>query len=98
MHHKFISEEHLPPQWLGYFEEQLKTNGTGYLVGDSVTIADLRLLPVVQWISGGALDGVDASIFNSFPEIQALVKRVGELPAIKAWYEKEAARKAAKAQ
>ena len=46
---KSIREERLP-KFLGYFSSLLDANGSGFLVGDKVTLADLVLFQVIDGI------------------------------------------------
>ena len=43
------------PKYLGKVEEDLKKSESGWLVGDSVSIADLRLFTELTWIESGIL-------------------------------------------
>ena len=49
------------------FEKLIRDNGsTGFLVGDSLTIADLKLLHAVDKLIDGSLDGIPTSIIDPF--------------------------------
>ncbi|CAJ0579695.1 unnamed protein product, partial [Mesorhabditis spiculigera] len=67
-------------KYFGNLEERLEKNGTGFLVGDSVTWADLVVADHMTTI---LLHHADA--FDNFPKVQALKKRVDEIPQIAAW-------------
>ncbi|PVD25264.1 hypothetical protein C0Q70_15762 [Pomacea canaliculata] len=68
------------PKFLGYFQTMLKENGdTGYLVGDSLTQADLFLYNVLDALIFEKSDA--ASIFP--PEIAKLREQVENLPGLK---------------
>jgi glutathione S-transferase len=83
------------PKFFGFFERILETNGTGWLVGSSVTVADLKVQPVIKWLASGVVDGIDAHLIDAYPLLKAHQTSVLSLPAIAAWYGSEAARKAA---
>lgn len=67
------------PRFLGYFEKLLKENGTGYFVGDSITLADLVLFDIC---TGFLKVTVEDSIAD-FPLVKKLVETVGEQENIK---------------
>jgi glutathione S-transferase len=63
-------------------EEQL-SDGREYLLGEHFTTPDAYLFTVSNWAKG---TGVDLS---KFPNVVALMKRIGERPAVKAAMEAE---------
>jgi glutathione S-transferase len=63
----------------------LDTNKTGWLVGDSVTIADFRAHQIVSWLTSGVLDGVPVTSMDAYPLLKALHDAVEALPAIAAF-------------
>lgn len=67
------------PRFLGYFEKMLKDTGTGFVVGDKVTLADL----VIYDISTGFLKVTVEDSIKDFPLVQKLVETVGEIGGIK---------------
>ena len=69
--------------------EQLLSDGRPYLTGQNFSTVDAYLFTVSRW---AANTGVDLS---KFPNVQALQKRVGERPAVKAALEAEGLAKAA---
>jgi glutathione S-transferase len=75
--------------FLQKIEDQLKASTSGYLVGDTVTIADLRVHQLVEWFASGVLDGVDAAEFvRSYPELIALKDKVEALPLVRSFRNK----------
>ncbi|XP_012938470.2 glutathione S-transferase 1, partial [Aplysia californica] len=67
-------------RYMGYFEKLLKENGTGYYVGDRLTLADLAVFDVVTgWMKYfmGPIDG--------FPLVNAFVDKIGAGERIKAY-------------
>ncbi|CAL1547973.1 unnamed protein product [Lymnaea stagnalis] len=67
------------PRFLGYFEKILKDNGTGFVVGDRVTLADL----IIYDISTGFLKPTVEDSIKDFPLVQKVVETVGEIDGIK---------------
>lgn len=66
---KELAEETLP-FWAGCFEKLLVNNGsTGFIVGNELTVADLKLYWIVDWLSCGMLDGIPTTLFDAYPTI-----------------------------
>jgi len=85
---KKFKEEQLP-QSCGHFEKLLKQNhgGDGYLVGDSLTWADVTLFNHLT----GFVDMAEvktADFIDAYPKLKGLVDRVGKQPGIAAWLAK----------
>jgi len=75
------------PRHLGNLERLLEEGGTGYMAGTpGPTVADFVLVPRLQWLASGALEGIPADILVPYPGLTALVERLLALPAIKAYY------------
>lgn len=73
---KVLAEETLP-RWGGFLERLLVANGrTGFVVGDSLTVADLKLHWVVDKLTNGTLDGIPTSVLDGFPALAAWRKNV----------------------
>jgi glutathione S-transferase len=70
----------------------LEDNKTGWLVGESVTIADLRAHQFVAWMLGGTLDGVPVESMDAYPKLKALYGKVEALPRIAAFRAKYGAK------
>ena len=77
------------PQWLGFMETLLETNGkTGYFVDDSLTVADLAAWRLCGWISGGIIDGIPETILDTYPLLNAHQNHISNLPKVVEWLEK----------
>eukprot|EP00929_Paragymnodinium_shiwhaense_P109344 TRINITY_DN75750_c0_g1_i1.p1 TRINITY_DN75750_c0_g1~~TRINITY_DN75750_c0_g1_i1.p1 ORF type:complete len:221 (+),score=68.47 TRINITY_DN75750_c0_g1_i1:103-765(+) len=76
------------PKMLGYLENMLKENGTGWFVGDKPTIADCQVLPRLRHLTKGVLDGIPTTILEPYPELTAFKARMEDLPNVKAYYAK----------
>lgn len=75
--------------FLQKFEAQLAKSTSGYLVGDNVSIADLRVHQLVSWFASGILDGIDAAAFaDSYPNLIALKDKVEAIPSVAAFRKK----------
>lgn len=55
----------LSPKYLSYFEKILKANGTGYFVGDGITLADIAVFDVVTGMLEASVD-----VNDNFPLIK----------------------------
>jgi glutathione S-transferase len=68
---KQLAEETLP-YWLDCFDRLLIANGnTGFIVGDALTVADLKIYWFIDWITMGVLDGIPTSIVDGHPHVTA---------------------------
>ncbi|KAF4685570.1 glutathione Stransferase [Perkinsus olseni] len=82
---KDLAEKTLP----FYFTRIEKMMGShNFSAGDRLTIADLDLVGVLEWLASGVLTGIPADIVDGFPKLLALRKLVGEVPAVSYWREK----------
>ncbi len=61
----------------GVLNQRLVVNGTGYVVGDHICIADIAL---IGWVAMGNFIGVELS---EFPEVQKWVELITNRPAVK---------------
>lgn len=70
------------PRLLGYFENLLEASGTGYFVGDTLTLADL-----IAW---NFITGIEnrmkvSGLADSYPEVKALFKKIENTDKIKTY-------------
>jgi prostaglandin-H2 D-isomerase / glutathione transferase len=73
---KILAQETLP-RWAGFLERLLVANGrTGFVVGDSLSIADLKLYWVTDKLTNGTLDGIPKSLLDGFATVTAWRKNV----------------------
>ena len=64
----------------------LQVRPSGYLCGDSVTLADICFYVTANWIGMGVLDGIDKTcITNGCPKLTKLIKTLDNHPKIAAW-------------
>ncbi|XP_071814780.1 glutathione S-transferase alpha-4-like [Apostichopus japonicus] len=68
-------KRYLPP-----YEKTLAENGTGFLVGDSVTIADCALFNILSYLDEMACYD---NVLNDYPHCKAFVGKFSELPGVK---------------
>lgn len=73
---KVLAEETLP-RWGGYVDRLLVANSqTGFVVGDTFTVADLKLHWIIDKLTNGSLDGIPKSVLDGFPALNAWRKNV----------------------
>lgn len=77
------------PKYLSLFEEKLIANGSGWLVGDSITIADCKFYQAISWLTSGILDGIPTNCADAYPHVVAHSKKFKSVPEIARWYEKK---------
>ncbi|CAM9923624.1 unnamed protein product [Discosporangium mesarthrocarpum] len=83
---KELAEKKFPPIF-ARLEKCFEENGSnGWLVGESVTAADLAVLVFVVWIRKGGLDGVPATLFDNYPQTKGLQEKIHALPAVAEYY------------
>jgi len=76
------------PKYLPVFEKVLKENGTGYLVGKSVTLADAGLLEVLLAME----DYFDAPL-KDYPQLNKFLSKMKSLDGVKVYLKKYRKRK-----
>ena len=65
------------PEWAAYFERLLVNNGsTGFIVGKDLTVADLKLYWIIDWLTSGILDGIPTNLFDSHTNIVSWRKNI----------------------
>ncbi|GMG56257.1 unnamed protein product [Ambrosiozyma monospora] len=62
----------------GVLEKQLKKNGTGFLVGDHISLADIATYPYVIFDYAPKFD----EELKEFPLLSAWAKKIGSLPEV----------------
>jgi glutathione S-transferase len=66
---KVLAEETLP-FWIDCLERLLVANGsTGFIVGNNLTIADLKLYWIIDWLTMGILDGIPKNLVDGFKNV-----------------------------
>lgn len=75
------------PKFMGYFEKVLQRNptGSGFLVGDSVTYADLSLFQVMTGL-GYAYPRALSHRYREYPRLYELYERISKRPSIIAYF------------
>lgn len=74
---KGIREKTLP-RYLPVFEKVLSTSKSGYLVGDSATMADVKLFEVLTHLPERCPGAMDP-----YPKIKEFYEQIGNIPQMK---------------
>jgi glutathione S-transferase len=73
---KMLAEETLP-FWIDCLEQSLVANGgTGYMVGKNLTVADLKLYWIIDWLTMGILDGIPKTLIDGFNNVVSWRKNI----------------------
>ncbi len=72
--------------WLERFDGHIKDSPSGYVVGNTLTIADLRLRTLVDSFLRGDVDYIEPSYIEQFPNLIEHYRLVASHPAIEAYY------------
>lgn len=75
------------PKYLRWLEGQLVGHGGEFLADNRLTVADLKALTVLRWISSGMLDHIPTDIIeNCAPKLRQYVDRIASLPQVSHYY------------
>lgn len=78
-----LNDEKLPEKF-AILEKML--DGSGYLCGGALSVADLHLYVLLNWIGMGTLDGIKPEdVILKCPNLTAFVKKINEMEKVKAW-------------
>jgi len=82
------------PKWLKAVEARLVSNeGSDYLVGAHMTIADLALYRVIGWLTSGILDGVPTTALESCEALQRHSELIMSHPKVIEWQERSSSKR-----
>ena len=71
--------------WFAGLERFAGRNASGWLVGDSLTVADLALYGRAMSFKLGKYDNIPPNIVDGFPKVNALYERVLKHPKVAEW-------------
>jgi len=75
---------------LAKFETILSESSSGFLAGDSPTIADIALFIVIRWLNKNIIDHLDCkALLEAAPKVTAHSQKMLSLDSISTWYNKE---------
>ncbi|WP_313951604.1 glutathione S-transferase family protein [Accumulibacter sp.] len=71
------------PRYLRWLQTQLDSHGGEFFADNRLTIADLKALVILRWLSSGNLDHIPGDLLESVaPKLKDYVNRLAKLPAI----------------
>eukprot|EP00698_Gefionella_okellyi_P003059 TRINITY_DN1287_c0_g1_i1.p1 TRINITY_DN1287_c0_g1~~TRINITY_DN1287_c0_g1_i1.p1 ORF type:complete len:210 (-),score=41.86 TRINITY_DN1287_c0_g1_i1:246-875(-) len=76
------------PIFFNAFEKLLEAAGGQFFAGGKLTVADLKVYVLMNWLQSGILDHIPADVLRGYTGIQGLYKRIAEIPAVAAYREK----------
>ena len=80
------------PQYLYWLQHQLDNHGGEYFADNRLTIADLKALVILRWLSGDVLDHIPRDwVTAQAPKLVEYMNRIAALPAISQYYAKQSA-------
>jgi glutathione S-transferase len=80
------------PRYLRWLQNQLEDHGGEYFSDNRLTIADLKALVILRWLSGGVLDHIPRGLVAAeAPKLVEYMNRIAVLPAIAQYYAKRSA-------
>lgn len=82
------------PRFFSAFEHLLKDHGDGFFYGSGLTIADLAVYPVLQWITTSI---VSPAALDPYPLLKGLFEKIEGDDRVKEYYVHEKAREGAAA-
>ena len=69
--------------WFARFDKQIGENGAGFIVGGSLTAADLQFWSFTRSLKqGGVIDYISTEYIDQFPHISAHLAKIEALPAV----------------
>ncbi|MHB8624399.1 MAG: glutathione S-transferase, partial [Sulfuricaulis sp.] len=69
------------PRYLRWLQNQLEDHGGKYFADNRLTIADLKALVMLRWLSGGVLDHIPSGLIAAeAPKLVEYMNRIAVLP------------------
>ena len=65
-----------------------ESHGGAFFADNRLTIADLKALVILRWVSSGLLDHIPTDLVATVaPKLKAYMERIGNTPVIEQYYE-----------
>jgi len=75
------------PRYLRWLQNQLESHGGEYFADNRLSIADLKALVILRWLSSGVLDHIPSDLVDAeAPALKDYMQRIAMLPAIAQYY------------
>lgn len=82
-----IIQKHFP-KFLTHLENLAKETGTGFIVGETPTIADLVIYSFQKMLLSSMIDNIPSDTLSAYPSLMKVVETLEAIPEVKAFYEK----------
>jgi len=74
------------PKFLNMLDTLIKKNGSGYVAGHSLTIADVEVAGIVDWLTSGFWPQITRDlVFDGRPALKEHFGKFNEIPRVKEW-------------
>lgn len=73
------------PRYMGAVERMYAKTEGAFLLGETMSVVDVKLHIVVTMLSTGKVPHVPADVFEKFPLVRAMAEAVGAHEKVKAW-------------
>lgn len=75
------------PAWAGFAERQVSDEGP-FFAGKMLHVVDLKILLIVRWLRGGALDHIPSTVLAGFLKLNRVHDAADAHPGVRGWYAK----------
>jgi glutathione S-transferase len=75
------------PEWARHAERQVSDSGP-FFAGEKLYVVDLKILLILRWLRGGALDHIPKTVVEAYPKLNRVHDAAEAHPGVKAWYAK----------
>ena len=65
--------------------ENCITEGSKYIVGPAMSIADIAIWRLMGWLSSGIIDGIPIEVLEKYPKIRVICAVVDNHPKVQEW-------------
>eukprot|EP00397_Hematodinium_sp_SG-2012_P062308 GEMP01083948.1.p1 GENE.GEMP01083948.1~~GEMP01083948.1.p1 ORF type:complete len:205 (+),score=60.13 GEMP01083948.1:42-656(+) len=76
------------PEWFANLDKFLAAKGAAFSAGNNLSVADLELMVLADWLETGIMDGIPADIAQKYAAIMSVVTKTREHPVVKGYYKK----------
>ncbi len=74
-------------RYLRWLQSQLENHGGEFFADNRLTIADLKALVILRWLSSGVLDHIPSDLVDAeAPMLKEYMNRIAMLPAVAQYY------------
>ena len=84
-----VLEEDTLPSWLKRLERKMVSHGKEYATSDELTIADLSLFVVADWLTCGIPALVPMTVLENYPKVASVLRKVRAHPKVAEWCKRQ---------